>query len=186
MVTHQRILYLGDEPGAWGERIGPIECPAHGLAPVERTWDPPDDARYDVVVCHLPAALPHTEALAHIQELLAVTPMPRSADTLTGPGGITLRVRGRQVRVDHAPVPLTLREFELLRLLLERQDEVLTADEISRAIWGYETFGSRNFVESHVSRLRAKLAQAGAGAVVTTVRGVGYTVRSDQALEAAG
>jgi DNA-binding response OmpR family regulator len=44
-------------------------------------------------------------------------------------------------------------------------------------IWGYETFGSRNFVEAHVSRLRAKLKAAGAGNVVSTVRGVGYIVR---------
>jgi DNA-binding response OmpR family regulator len=44
-------------------------------------------------------------------------------------------------------------------------------------IWGYETFGQRNFVEAHVSRLRSKLAEVGAADVVSTVRGVGYVIR---------
>jgi two-component system OmpR family response regulator len=74
----------------------------------------------------------------------------------------------------------------LLRLLLEHRGEVLTADEISNAVWGHETFGARNFVESHISRLRSKLARAGASGVVTTVRGIGYIVRSGAVLAATG
>ena len=65
----------------------------------------------------------------------------------------------------------------MLRLMLERRGEVLETDTISTQIWGYETFGSRNFVEAHISRLRAKLLQAGADGVITTVRGIGYVIR---------
>jgi len=54
---------------------------------------------------------------------------------------------------------------------------LLPTNTISAQIWGYETFGSRNFVEAHISRLRAKLNEAGAGEVITTVRGVGYVIR---------
>ena len=92
------------------------------------------------------------------------------------------------VRLFHARKLLPLATFigasvlivapqEPLRLLLERRGEVLTSDEISGTIWGYETFGSRNFVEAHVSRLRSKLHEAGADCVISTVRGVGYVVR---------
>ena len=72
---------------------------------------------------------------------------------------------------------LTPKEFGVLQLLLERRRDVLTADAISEALWGHETFGARNFVEAHVSRLRHKLRDAGARDVITTVRGVGYKIR---------
>ena len=55
--------------------------------------------------------------------------------------------------------------------------EVIPPDDLSVQIWGYETFGSRNYVEAHVSRLRGKLADCGADGVIGTVRGVGYMVR---------
>lgn len=98
-------------------------------------------------------------------------------DLLDGPAAITMHLRAHEVRIDGTPLPVTPREFALLRLFLERRGEVLTSDAISEAVWGYETFGSRNFVEAHVSRLRAKLASAGATDVITTIRGVGYVVR---------
>ena len=101
----------------------------------------------------------------------------RNEDELRGPLGVAMRTRAHQVLVDGGDVPLTPREYDVLRLLLERRGEVLSADAISMAVWGYETFGSRNFVEAHVSRLRAKLGAAGARDVIVTLRGVGYTVR---------
>ena len=98
-------------------------------------------------------------------------------DRLVGPGDVVMRLRQHTVSVGTEEVPLTPKEFAILRLLLERRDEVVGPDELSTRIWGYETFGSRNFVEAHVSRLRSKLAKAGAPDVVTTMRGVGYVVR---------
>ena len=54
---------------------------------------------------------------------------------------------------------------------------MLDADTISREVWGYETFGARNFVEKQVSRVRSKLRDAGADDVISTVRGAGYVIR---------
>lgn len=102
---------------------------------------------------------------------------PRSPEELSGPGGLTLRLSSHEATVNHARVDLTPKEFSLLRLLLDRRGDVVSPDEISRTIWGYETFGSRNFVEAHISRLRSKLAKHGAPDVITTIRGVGYIVR---------
>lgn len=101
----------------------------------------------------------------------------RNADDVVGPGGIILRLRAHEVWVGGEQVPLTPKEFAILRLLLERRGEVIAPDDLSLAVWGYETFGSRNFVEAHISRLRTKLTRAGAADVLTTIRGVGYVIR---------
>lgn len=101
----------------------------------------------------------------------------RADDQLIGPDGIVMRLRSHAVCVGVEDVALTPKEFAVLRLLLEHRGEVINPDELSVEIWGYETFGSRNFVEAHVSRLRSKLAKAGAGDAVTTMRGVGYMIR---------
>ncbi len=100
-----------------------------------------------------------------------------AARSLTGPEGVALDLPSHTATVEGRPLTLTAKEFALLALLLSRRGEVLSADEVSRLVWGYETFGSRNFVEAHISRLRAKLAAAGARQVIDTLRGVGYVVR---------
>jgi len=97
--------------------------------------------------------------------------------SLEGPHGIQLSLLEHVLRVADVEVAATPKEFDVLRLLLERRSEVLTTDAISQAVWGYETMGSRNFVEAHISRLRSKLGAAGACEVIETVRGVGYVIR---------
>ena len=86
-------------------------------------------------------------------------------------------LRAHTVHVGSEEISLTPKEFAVLRLLLEHRGQVITPDELSRTVWGYETFGSRNFVEAHISRLRSKLARGGAHDVVMTMRGVGYVIR---------
>lgn len=101
----------------------------------------------------------------------------RGGQELHGPSGIHMRPRAHEVFVGDEPIQLTPKEYALLQLLLQRHGDVLSSDEISREIWGYETLGSRNFVEAHVSRLRRKLSDAGANNIVETVRGIGYAIR---------
>lgn len=102
---------------------------------------------------------------------------PRPDDLLHGPGDIRLLLRAHEAFVGERQVHLTPKEFEVLRVLLSRRGEVIPPDDLSVEIWGYETFGSRNYVEAHVSRLRGKLAECGADGVIGTVRGVGYMIR---------
>lgn len=101
----------------------------------------------------------------------------RSVDRLEGPYGIVMRVRAHTLSVRGQPLELTQKEFGVLQLLLQRRGEVVTPDELSNEVWGYETFGSRNYVEAHLSRLRAKLGSAGVANAVETVRGAGYVIR---------
>ena len=109
--------------------------------------------------------------------MLRRTTGPRPDDVLHGPRDIRVHLRAHEAFVGDVLVHLTPKEFEVLRALLSRRGEVIAPDDLSIEIWGYETFGSRNYVEAHVSRLRSKLAEAGAREVIGTVRGVGYTIR---------
>ncbi|MEZ4502088.1 MAG: winged-helix domain-containing protein [Dehalococcoidia bacterium] len=122
-------------------------------------------------------AEPVQPLFARAAALLRLRVRPHGGVTLFGPDGLALQLRSREVRFGAEIVELAALEFDLLEALLRRRGEVLDADEISRIVWGHETFGDRNYVEALVSRLRRKLARAGARRVVTTVRGVGYTIR---------
>jgi DNA-binding response OmpR family regulator len=102
---------------------------------------------------------------------------PAADGTLTGPEGVRVHPRAHEAYVEETPLDLTPTEFVLLERLLTHRGEVLTADELATSIWGHETFGARNFVEAHVSRLRGKRRAARAEGVITTVGGVGYKVR---------
>lgn len=78
------------------------------------------------------------------------------------------------VTVDELPVALTLKEFELLKLLLENRGTVLTRDRILENIWGYDFDGETRTVDVHIRTLRTKLKTA--GELVETVRGIGYRI----------
>lgn len=99
------------------------------------------------------------------------------AAELEGPSELLVDRSSHRATVGGELLDLTQKEFAVLTLLLERRGEVMSADDLSRNVWGYETFGARNFVEKQISRLRSKLGAAGADNVISTVRGVGYVIR---------
>ncbi|MFA7297665.1 MAG: response regulator transcription factor [Dehalococcoidia bacterium] len=99
-----------------------------------------------------------------------------NAASIEGPKGISLSPDRWFVAVDGSEVSLSKSQFMVLRELLERRGEVVTVADLSRAVWGHQTFDSMNYVEIQVSRLRQRLVGAGASDVIRTVRGVGYAV----------
>ena len=78
------------------------------------------------------------------------------------------------VRVDGTEIILTLKEFELLCLLLSEQETVFTRAQLLDRIWGYEFDGESRTIDVHVRTLRQKLGSA--GDCIKTVRGVGYKI----------
>ncbi len=78
------------------------------------------------------------------------------------------------VKVDAKPVVLTLKEFELLCLLLSKREMVFTRSQLLNQIWGYEFDGESRTVDVHIRSLRQKLGEA--GECIETVRGVGYKI----------
>ncbi len=87
-------------------------------------------------------------------------------------GSITIDEKKHTVTVDGKPVFLTLKEYELLKLLMENPGHVLTRDSILSSVWGIEFSGETRTVDVHVGTLRTKLENA--GDYIQTVRGVGY------------
>lgn len=80
------------------------------------------------------------------------------------------------VTVNNEPVTLTLKEYEVLCLLLKNSGTVLTRTQLLNQIWGYEFDGESRTVDVHIRTLRQKLKEA--GEYVETIRGVGYRIGS--------
>ena len=94
--------------------------------------------------------------------------------TLTG-GNISMDVERHQVMVGGTKVSLPLKEFELLELLLENKNRVLTRGQIIDRVWGHDYFGDTKTLDVHIKRLRSKLeADPARPEHIITVRGLGY------------
>ena len=78
------------------------------------------------------------------------------------------------VRVGGKDVTLTLKEYEMLTLLVENQGIVFTRDQLLTKIWGYAFDGESRTVDVHIRSLRQKLAEC--GKLIETVRGIGYKI----------
>lgn len=87
---------------------------------------------------------------------------------------VVLNTKKHSVKVDNQTIGLTLKEFELLYLLMRNQGLVLTRDIILQQIWGYDFDGETRTIDVHIRTLRQKLGQN--GDIIKTVRGVGYRI----------
>ena len=89
-------------------------------------------------------------------------------------GPIQLKIKRHEVFENGRKVELTLKEFELLRYLMENRGIVLNRDQLLTRIWGYDFDGETRTVDVHVRTLRQKLGDS--GSCIETVRGVGYRI----------
>ena len=92
---------------------------------------------------------------------------------------LLLDTEARTVSVDGVRVALTRTEFEILALLLSRPKRVFSRAEMIDAVWNQEWFGDYHLVETHTSRMRRKILDAGGPRVAIAVRGVGYRLSED-------
>ena len=115
------------------------------------------------------------ELVARIRAVLR-----RTQDSPPGEGGgrplvagsICVDERAHSVHVGADEVQLTLKEYQLLCLLMKNQGAVLTRDVLLENIWGYGNESETRTVDVHIRTLRQKLGAG--GALIETVRGVGY------------
>lgn len=96
-------------------------------------------------------------------------------------GAITLDLGAHLCFVDGQELPLTLQEFRLLSYLISGRGRVRTRDELLSDVWNTSPDLETRTVDTHVKRLRDKLGAA--GDIIETVRGVGYRIRGDAALQ---
>ena len=86
--------------------------------------------------------------------------------------GITIDQEGRPVKVDGKPIDLSLREYELLKYLLDNENIALSRDKILNNVWNYDYYGDSRTIDSHIKKIRHKLGKK--GKYIETIRGIGY------------
>jgi len=118
---------------------------------------------------YIPKPFGMLEMVARVKALLRRS-MPEEAQLSFNE--LSVSRRQHTVFVSGRETILTLKEFELLMLLIENTPSVLTRDTILEKVWGYCFDGESRTVDVHIRTLRQKLC--GAGYHVVTVRGVGY------------
>jgi DNA-binding response OmpR family regulator len=91
---------------------------------------------------------------------------------------LTLDLAAHTAQRGERTMELTARECRLLEYLLRHAGQVLTREQISAAVWGYEADLSSNVVETYIHYLRDKIDRGFARPLLRTVRGVGYTIRT--------
>lgn len=84
----------------------------------------------------------------------------------------------RTVKKNNEEINLTNKEYELLMILIDNKDKVITRDEILQKIWGYDFEPETNVTDVYVRYLRTKLNPNNKEEYIQTVRSVGYIMRS--------
>ena len=87
-------------------------------------------------------------------------------------GGITINSKGRIVTVDGKQVEMSLREYELLKYLVDNKGIALSRDKILNNVWNYDYYGDSRTIDSHIKKIRHKLGKK--GKYIQTIRGIGY------------
>ncbi|MHC5933790.1 response regulator transcription factor NblR [Nostoc sp.] len=92
-------------------------------------------------------------------------------------GDLILDIATRRAIHNGRTIDLTMKEFELLKFLMEHPREVLTREQILENVWGYDFLGESNVIEVYIRYLRLKIEDEGQKRLIQTVRGVGYVLR---------
>ncbi len=97
---------------------------------------------------------------------------PKGDEDVLTIGKITLDRRGHVVRVNSEAVALTLKEYDLLSLLMENKGMAFSREQLLERVWDYGYDGGTRTVDVHIQTLRAKLGEC--SSMIETVRGIGY------------
>ena len=114
------------------------------------------------------------EFIARVRAVLRRTGKEDKENATLQIGELQVLVQQHQVLAAGRKVTLTLKEFELLKYLMENQGIVLSRDRLLGHVWGYDFDGETRAVDVHIRTLRQKLG--GCGELIETVRGVGYRI----------
>ena len=78
-------------------------------------------------------------------------------------------------QIDDQNIELTLKEFNILKMLIEKYPQVVTRENLLDSIWGYDYYGDTRIVDAHIKNLRKKIILP----YIKTVKGIGYTLEKD-------
>ena len=117
------------------------------------------------------------ELLARVRALLRRYESPTSAAVMSI-GDLSMDVNKREVKRGGKVLDLTKTEFDLLHILLEQQDIVLSREYLYEHIWGFNFETNSKSLDVYIGYLRRKLDDSGEDKLLHTVRGVGYVMRN--------
>ena len=119
------------------------------------------------------------ELLARVNAL-ARRPPTQDAPTVLNVSDLEMNLLKRSVTRGGQRLDLQPREFQLLEYLMRHSGRVVTRTMLLESVWDFHFDPKTNIVETHVSRLRGKLARGGGGELIHTVRGAGYCLREPE------
>lgn len=114
------------------------------------------------------------ELVARVKANIRKNHSPKADKNILAYDEIVLNVDEHTVMVNNKPIVLTLKEFNLLRLLMENIDNVVKRETILNDVWGYEYYGETRTLDMHIKSLRSKIAANTDVQYIHTIRGVGY------------
>lgn len=106
-----------------------------------------------------------------VEAILKRTNQHNSADTLVFEG-LLLGLNTYTVEIAGKTIELTLKEFNILKELIEKYPQVITRESLLDSVWGYDFFGDSRIVDAHIKNIRKKLGAP----YIKTVKGIGYTL----------
>ena len=96
-------------------------------------------------------------------------------DLILESGTVRMDIERHVVTVDGRDIPMPLKEFELLELLLRNSGRVLTRGQLIDRVWGADYFGDTKTLDVHIKRIRSKIeTKPSVPTMLVTVRGLGY------------
>jgi DNA-binding response OmpR family regulator len=99
--------------------------------------------------------------------------------SLIGVGKLQMDLGRYEVTYDNNRIELTHREFELLKVLLENKNLVISRDTLLEKVCGYDYMGETNIIDVYVRYVRSKIDDVYNAKIIRTVRGVGYCIKED-------
>ena len=117
-----------------------------------------------------------SELIARVRARLRRIAPKADAETITI-GRITLDKRGHAARLDGEALALTMKEYDLLKLLMENPGMAFSREQLLDRVWDYGYDGGTRTVDVHIQTLRAKLGDC--SSMIETVRGIGYRFGGD-------
>lgn len=125
---------------------------------------------------YLGKPFPTDELLARLRAVVRRSDAYSSQRTTEG--NVSIDLDHQEVTVSGQPLPLPRREFLILQLLMKRFGRTVLRRALEEAVYGYDDEIQSNALDSNVSRLRKKLADANADLVIHSIRGLGYLLKA--------
>jgi DNA-binding response OmpR family regulator len=128
---------------------------------------------------YLPKPFSLDELLARVRALLRRA--GGQADSVLRAADLQLDTVSREVSKGGRPIQLTPREFAILEFLLYNKNRAVSRFSLAEHVWGddFDPFSMSNFMDVHIKNLRKKIGDSGPGALIRTIRGVGYIIKDE-------